>query len=66
MQKPLFSVVLPTYNESDGITLMINGLIKFLPDDTEIIIVDDNSTDSTVEQIKSINDNRQDPYRLFC
>jgi len=58
VQKPLFSVVLPTYNESDGITLMINGLIKFLPDDTEIIIVDDNSTDSTVEQIKSINDNR--------
>ena len=43
-----FSLIIPTYNEKDNITVLIGRLLKLLkPFDYEIIVVDDNSPDKT-------------------
>ena len=44
-----FSIVIPTYNESENILRLIGEIEKNLPtnDFTEIIVVDDNSPDGT-------------------
>jgi dolichol-phosphate mannosyltransferase len=45
------SVILPTYNESQNITKMIDSIAEALPRNTpaEIIVVDDNSPDGTAD-----------------
>ena len=51
-----FSVILPTYNEANHITELINEIVKSLLkkkiEKFEIIIVDDNSDDNTVENVE--------------
>ena len=48
------SIILSTYNEALFIEETINQIFKNL-DNVEIIIVDDNSTDGTLEIVKKIN-----------
>ena len=48
------SIILSTYNEKPSIKFTINNIIKNL-NGAEIIVVDDNSPDGTLEIIKSIN-----------
>ena len=48
------SIILCTYNEAKHIKNIINELEKNISD-LEIIIVDDNSSDGTVEIIKKLN-----------
>jgi len=43
----LLSVVIPTYNESENLTLLLKSLYPYLPSLSEVIIVDDNSPDGT-------------------
>ncbi|MFH1788700.1 MAG: glycosyltransferase family 2 protein [Candidatus Altiarchaeota archaeon] len=51
----MISVVIPVYNEEDGILETIQGLEKALAGvDHELIVVDDGSSDATVEIVKSI------------
>ncbi len=57
--KPLyFSLVIPTYNESKNIEAVINILSnlldRLLPNDYELIVVDDNSPDRTWEVAQSL------------
>jgi dolichol-phosphate mannosyltransferase len=49
-----FSVVLPTLNESENVTLLIDQIIKEFIDKAslEIIVVDDDSTDQTAEKVR--------------
>ncbi len=47
MKPPSLSVILPTYNERDNIVPLIITLLKHMPADTEILVVDDNSPDGT-------------------
>jgi len=47
------SVVIPAYNEEDGIGRTLRGLRDALPT-CEVIVVDDGSSDATVEQAKSV------------
>tara|TARA_B110000196_G_C21146482_1_gene666886 strand:- start:193 stop:891 length:699 start_codon:yes stop_codon:yes gene_type:complete len=53
MQKKV-SIILTTYNEADFIENTINQIFKHIHD-VEIILIDDNSTDGTLEKVKSIN-----------
>jgi len=55
MQNPKLSIIMPVYNEINTIEKIIK-LVKEEPHDKEIIIVDDNSTDGTIEFLKKIDD----------
>ena len=49
-----FSIVIPVYNESINIPLLINQIYKVLKSQTfELILVDDNSTDETKNIMKN-------------
>lgn len=52
------SVCIASYNGAKFIKLQLESIIKQLNEDDEIVIVDDCSSDSTIEVIKSMNDNR--------
>ncbi|MEA3488880.1 MAG: polyprenol monophosphomannose synthase [Candidatus Omnitrophota bacterium] len=43
----MVSIILPTYNESENITDMINGLYRHVDRPLEVIVVDDDSPDGT-------------------
>ena len=47
-----YSVILPALNEFQNLKLLIPRLIKILPQNSEIIIIDDNSKDETFKKIK--------------
>ena len=49
-----FTIILPTYNEEEGIQNMINALRGMYPD-FNILIMDDNSTDRTKEKVEELN-----------
>lgn len=46
-------VIIPTYNEQENITLLIDAIFS-LPKDFDILIVDDNSPDGTAELVKDL------------
>ena len=53
-------VIIPTYNESENIELIINKIISN-DDSNDVLVVDDNSPDGTsklVENQKNIHNNR--------
>ena len=50
----MISIVVPTYNASKYIEKNIHNLLSNVPKNTEIIVVDDGSTDSTVSILKKI------------
>lgn len=51
-EKPLLSVIIPTYNEEKDIGNCIKSLEQQSHKDFEIMIIDDGSTDKTIEIIK--------------
>lgn len=55
---PFFSIIIPVYNRENKIENTINSCLSQTFTDFEIIIIDDCSTDATVEVIKSIHDER--------
>jgi dolichol-phosphate mannosyltransferase len=48
-----FSLILPTLNERENIGLQIKEVLRCLPEILQIIVVDDNSTDGTIESVRS-------------
>lgn len=54
MKKEAVSVVVPAFNEEDYIVACIEALRNELAPDDEIIVVDNNSADSTPEKVKAI------------
>lgn len=50
----MLSIIIPTLNERNNLEELISRIRKAVSADTEIIIVDDNSKDGTVELAKSL------------
>ena len=50
----MISIVLPTYNEYENIGILIEQILKNVPD-AEIIVVDDDSPDKTWEAVQEIS-----------
>lgn len=57
-QTPLVSVIIPTYNRAALLTRSIKSVLNQSFQDTEIIIVDDASTDSTEAIVRGLADPR--------
>ncbi|MBI4844053.1 MAG: glycosyltransferase family 2 protein [Nitrospirae bacterium] len=55
----MISIIIPTYNSSKFIPDLLGSIFKQAVDDIEVIMVDDRSTDNTVELVK------QYPVRLI-
>lgn len=49
-------VIIPTYNEQENITLIMDAIMS-LPKDFDILIVDDNSPDGTADIVKDLQRN---------
>lgn len=61
--QPLVSVIIPTYNRQSTIIRAINSVLGQTYSELEVIVVDDASTDSTVQMINEYGDDR---VRLIC
>src|SRR3989338_4904135 len=57
-EKPIVSVVIPTYHRAHLIRKAIQSILNQTYQDLEIIVVDDCSGDNTEEVVKSLNDER--------
>ena len=55
---PRFSVVIPTYNSADSILDTLASCFAQTCDDFEIVVVDDGSSDATLDTVNSVNDHR--------
>ena len=55
---PLFSVVIPAYNARKFISLTIESILRQTVQDFEIVVVNDGSTDNTLEVLQGISDPR--------
>lgn len=60
----MLSVVVPVFNEEEGIEAFFKELKKFLPQEYEVVFVDDGSTDKTLPLIKKFVD-RNKNIRFF-
>ena len=68
MNSPLISVIIPSYNRGKTIERSVRSVLGQTYSNLQVIVVDDGSTDSTPEIIKSIQDSRivyyKQPQRL--
>jgi glycosyltransferase involved in cell wall biosynthesis len=55
---PLVSVLMPTYNGGDYVISAVNSILNQTFADFELIIIDDSSSDGTIEVLKEIVDPR--------
>lgn len=63
-EKPLISIIMPTFNRKDFIFNAINSVVDQIYDSWELIIVDDASTDDTDLVLKKFTDSRIKYFKL--
>ncbi|WP_250433978.1 glycosyltransferase family 2 protein [Hanstruepera flava] len=59
---PRISIIIPLYNKSNFIADTVNSVLNQTFIDYEIIIINDGSTDNSLDVVNSINDNRIQIY----
>ena len=57
-KKPFFSAVIPIYNKAPHIARSVGSVLNQTFEDFELIIVDDASTDGSIEEVQKFNDPR--------
>lgn len=55
---PMFSIVIPTYNRAEEVMAALGSVLGQTFTDWELIIVDDGSTDETLQKLETIGDQR--------
>ena len=58
MKEPFFSVVVPLYNKETCIRETLEGILAQRYRHFEIVVVDDGSTDNSVEVVQSLHSNQ--------
>ena len=53
-----YSIIIPLFNKEKGVLQSLNSVLAQSFSDYEIIIIDDGSTDDSIELVKSVNDDR--------
>ena len=66
MECPTLSIVMPVYNASEYIRQAIDSLLQQTFTDFELIVIDDGSTDNSLEIVKSYDDPRIRVLRNEC
>ena len=61
---PMLSIILPIYNVQAYLKKCLDSFSKYLPDDFEVILVDDGSTDQSLEIAKKYSE-KFNNFRLF-
>lgn len=61
---PLLSIIIPTYNCEKYVEECLNSVLNQLPDDYEMVVVDDGSQDATTEILKKY-EGKADNLRIF-
>lgn len=56
--QPKFSVVIPTYNQADFLRIAIRSVLEQTFEDFEVIVVNNHSTDHTLEVVQQARDSR--------
>ena len=62
MKTPFFSIITPSYNREDSINKCISSVLSQSFTDFELLVIDNNSSDKTIENIIKFKDDR---IRLF-
>ena len=57
-ERPILSIFIATYNRKEILLDKIRSLLEIKSDDFDILVLDDMSTDGTVDALKSVNDSR--------
>lgn len=58
MHEPLVSIIIPTFNRPDILPDTINNVLAQTWQNTQIIIIDDGTSEKSMEVVKSYNDDR--------
>lgn len=58
MNKPFFSIIIPTFNRSARIRQTLESVLKQTDPDFEVIVMDDGGTDDTASVVQSFSDPR--------
>ncbi|MEK6946858.1 MAG: glycosyltransferase, partial [Nanoarchaeota archaeon] len=58
-------VMIPTYNESENIKILIDKILKLRINDLHIVVVDDNSPDGTANEVQKISKSKKNVYLLL-
>lgn len=57
-ERPIISIVIPVYNKAQSVEKSIRSVLNQTFKDFEVIVVDDGSTDNSIDEIAKIRDNR--------
>lgn len=57
-ERPILSIFIATYNRKEILLDKIRSLLEIKSDDFDVLVLDDMSTDGTVDALKNIDDSR--------